>query len=108
VSVTVSRVRGATVVVAAGEIDIAAREEFQQALDGSSPVGGLLIVDLSRCSYIDSSGLSVLIRAHKQGATIAVVLAASDAVNRVFRISGLDRLFRFVDSVEEALGGHAA
>jgi len=65
-----------------------------------------LIVDLSRVSYIDSSGLAVLIEAMQNvtqyGGQFALA-GLQDAVRPIFEIARLDQVFRIFDDVEEAL-----
>ncbi len=65
-----------------------------------------LVVDLSRVSYIDSSGLAVLIEAMQNVAQYdgAFALAGlQESVRPIFEIARLDQIFRIFPDVESAL-----
>ncbi|MBA3273708.1 MAG: STAS domain-containing protein [Chthoniobacterales bacterium] len=65
-----------------------------------------LVVDLSRVTYIDSSGLAVLIEAMQNVASYSGKFALSglqDAVRPIFEIARLDQVFRIYDNVDAAL-----
>ena len=65
-----------------------------------------LVVDLSKVSYIDSSGLAVLIEAmqnvaaYKGGFALA---GLQDGVRPIFEIARLDQVFRIFPDVDSAL-----
>jgi anti-sigma B factor antagonist len=65
-----------------------------------------LLVDLSRVTYLDSSGLAVLIEAmqnvEEYGGTFAIV-GVQAAVRTIFDIARLDQVFRIFPNVEAAL-----
>jgi anti-sigma B factor antagonist len=89
------------VVAVRGEIDIVTAPKLQDALlssfNASSPRG---VVDLSEVTFLDSTGLSVLVTAQKQcrdfGGGLELVIT-SDAVLRVFEITGLAQHFDIVE-----------
>src|SRR5207244_8467758 len=57
---------GTRVVVATGEIDMACAPSLWEALSAAIAAGqGDVIVDLSGVTFIDTQGLSVLLRAYK-------------------------------------------
>jgi anti-sigma B factor antagonist len=64
-----------------------------------------LMFDLRGLSFIDSSGLQVLVRAlHRVwpvGGSVWVV-GANARTSRVFQITGLDRVFKLAETPEEA------
>jgi anti-sigma B factor antagonist len=66
-----------------------------------------LVIDMSKCSYIDSSGLAVLIEAmqnvEKYGGKFALT-ALQDSVKPIFEIARLDQVFRIFPDVDAALG----
>jgi anti-sigma B factor antagonist len=85
---------GRTVVVGRGELDVASSPAFRDALIAAQADAADVIVDLSELTFIDSSGISTLIRAHQRtsdGGSIKVVGARS-AVRRVFDITGVSKL----------------
>jgi anti-anti-sigma factor len=86
---------GEAVIAVAGEIDMATARLLRQVMDGVCDGRERLVVDLTGTTFIDSSGLAVLVRAyHRLGRRPgAVVVHASDPdVRRVFRLSGVDSL----------------
>ena len=90
---------GAVVVTVAGEIDMATASLFHQAIDDACGHNGRVVIDLTSTSFIDSSGLAVLIRAGErlgQGTDALVVHAPGASVRRTFEISGVDHLMTIV------------
>lgn len=65
-----------------------------------------LVVDLSRVTYIDSSGLAVLIEAMQKtdeyGGKFALA-APQENVRSIFEIARLDQVFRIYPDVDSAL-----
>jgi anti-sigma B factor antagonist len=65
-----------------------------------------LLIDLSKVSYVDSSGIAVLIDAmqkvQKYGGAFGVV-GMQDSVRSIFEIAKLDQVFRIFPTVEEAV-----
>lgn len=98
--------QGAYVVVFSGEIDLesspAARETLLECFKNT----GSVIVDLSKVSYIDSSGVASLVEAlqaaKKNGSQFALA-AVSEPTRRVLELARLDKVFMLYDNVEEAL-----
>lgn len=65
-----------------------------------------LVVDLSRVSYIDSSGLAVLIEAMQNaqaGGGKFALAGLQENVRPIFEIARLDQVFRIFPDVESAL-----
>ena len=99
------------VVAVTGEVDLFTAPEVKQRV--TAPIGAgvdHVVVDLTRTTFIDSSSLGVLIGAHRRlksrGGRL-VVACNTEAIVRTFRITGLDGVFKLVDSVEAALRGSA-
>jgi anti-anti-sigma factor len=88
--------RGGEVVVAVtGEVDLATAGLLRQVIDSACDRADRVVVDLTATTFIDSSGLAVVIHAYERlgGRPGAVVVIASNrSVRQVFEISGLDRL----------------
>jgi anti-sigma B factor antagonist len=97
------------VVRCAGEIDIATvgalRERLQELqVDGPSR----LVLVLDDVTFMDSLGLGVLIGAHKRARVLQgtmVIVCTSKPVMTVLRATSLDRVFRIVDDLGDALTG---
>jgi anti-sigma B factor antagonist len=106
------RIGGDThIVTVSGEVDLYTAPEFKRRV--TAPVAAAVehvIVDLTNTSFIDSSSLGVLIGAHRRlkarGGRL-VVACDREAILKTFRITGLDGVFKLVDSVEAALGARA-
>jgi anti-sigma B factor antagonist len=96
------------VVTVAGEVDIYTSPALKAALAGVAAEGcGLVVVDLDRVGFIDSSGLGVLVgalrRSREAGGDLRVV-SGNDTVGRILRITGLDAVFSLHTTLDEALG----
>ena len=101
---------GTAVVCVEGELDMASAGEFKQKLlDALNGSGQRVIVDLSGCSFIDSSGLTVLAHAGRVldgGSARLVVVAGHPHVLKVFEITHLDDVVALFPDREAALNGH--
>ena len=92
---------GAVVVAVAGEIDMATADLFHKAIDHACGHNGSVVIDLACTSFIDSSGLAVLIRALErlgQRPDALVVRAPGASVRRTFEISGIDHLITVISA----------
>jgi anti-sigma B factor antagonist len=92
------------VVAFSGELDMAEAPRVQQELEElASSRPGLLVLDLRGVSFIDSSGLRVIlesdIRSRRQGWRVAVV-PGPEQVHRIFLIALLDKRLDFIDPSE--------
>ncbi len=99
---------GVPVVRVRGEVDVATAPALRESLDGAVDGGpGTVVVDLSEVTFIDSTGLGVLIGARKRcvdsGRAFRVVVA-DPRILKVFQITGLDELFTIHPALEPALG----
>jgi anti-sigma B factor antagonist len=95
------------VVVAEGEIDIFTAPRLQETLTAAlESETRRLIVDITGVSFIDSTGLSVLIgavrRLQERGTRLGIV-GGQRNVMRVFEVTGLQSAFTFYATREEAL-----
>lgn len=98
---------GYGLVVVAGEVDVATAPALRDQLDGAIDRGTpWLVVDLSSVSFIDSTGLGVLIGASKRmeedGGSLRLVVA-EPRILKLFEITGLLDLFTIVPSRDQAL-----
>lgn len=101
---------GRTVVSAAGEIDVFTAPQLDAELARATSAGASrIVVDLSQVDFLDSTGLSVLVKTLKrvrevEGGSLAVVVTA-DRVAKVFRLTGLDTLIPLHPTVDSAVAG---
>lgn len=98
---------GVPVVVTPQEIDITNAAAMRTVLLEASARGhGTLVVDMSSTQFCDSTGLHVLVRAHKraraEGGELLLVLPSTTAL-RAFAITGIDRMIPCFSRLEDAL-----
>jgi anti-sigma B factor antagonist len=100
-----------TVLEVGGEIDVytapALRERIVALVDGGTT---MLIVDLTHVEFLDSTGLGVLVGALKRLRSVGgefSVVCDQERLLKIFRITGLDRVFTIYGSVESASAGSA-
>jgi anti-sigma B factor antagonist len=88
-----------------GELDMATAPRLEERFEETG-FGGRLVIDLTACTFLDSSAVRVLVAAVRDaqaaGGTLALV-ATDPGILRVLDISGVDTLLPVVDSVEAAL-----
>lgn len=89
-----------TIVHVGGEIDVYTAPALRRELDEQIQNGcKQLVVDLGNVTFMDSTGLGVLVGRLKliraQGGTMRI-RGASERVVKVFTITGLDRVFDLV------------
>ncbi|QGG95585.1 STAS domain-containing protein [Actinomarinicola tropica] len=90
---------GRPVVRVRGEIDVATAERFREAIAESLERDARLVIDMSDTSFMDSTGLSALIRAYHDTGRVkeAVQLrAVRPPVLRTLEISGISDLVTVV------------
>ncbi|HET8605266.1 MAG TPA: STAS domain-containing protein [Marmoricola sp.] len=98
--------RGRLVVVTPrGEIDMATSRQFREALEGLVVDGHVhLVVDLDSVTFLDSTGLGALIGARRRTHAFRgsfALLCAGGELPRALELTGLDRVFRILDSLPE-------
>lgn len=82
-------------VAADGELDAASAATLAKALEDAPAGAAGMALDLSGVSFIDSSGLRVIaaqVQRSEKAGTPFTVSAASDAVRRIFEMTGLTSL----------------
>jgi anti-sigma B factor antagonist len=102
----VDQVQGCSVVVAAGDIDISTAGGLRKALDAATSMSARVVLDLTSVTFMDSSGVAVLVGALKQRrghqASLCLV-GAGPAVRRVLDITHVDRLLPTYDTLATAI-----
>ena len=105
-AVDVQRRDGVAVVRPRGELDAATIEMLRAALDGIESAARL-VLDMRGLSFIDSTGLHLLVelhgRAQRDGFQLTLVAPAPPA-DRAIRLCGLDEALPFAAAVEVADG----
>ena len=95
------------VVTAAGEIDAATADTVADAVAGALADGyQQVLLDFARVTFIDSTGLGMLVKSHRAaetaGARFAVV-HPTPQTRKLIRVLGLDQLLHIYDTHEQAL-----
>lgn len=96
---------GLAVVRVAGDFDLSTIEAFEDELQPSVTVD-LVVIELSGCTFLDSSALRTLVRTQRSvtGAGGRLVLAApSQPARRVLDIATLDRFIPVAATLDEAV-----
>jgi anti-sigma B factor antagonist len=101
-----------TVVAVGGEIDVYSAPKLREKLISLVESGSYhLIIDMEAVEFLDSTGLGVLVgglkRVRAHDGWIDLVCTQS-RILRIFRITGLSRVFNIYDSVVDAIAAHAA
>jgi len=103
---------GFTVIEVGGEIDVYTAPKLKERLVSLVESGSYqLIVDMESVEFLDSTGLGVLVgglkrvRAHEGWIDL---VCTQSRILRIFRITGLNRVFSIYDTVPEAVAAHAA
>ncbi len=79
-----------------GEIDVATAEPFRKMVDDICRTGSTVVLDLSECTFIDSTGLREVARLCSRpgsGDPRVVLGELSHPVKRVFDVAGVADLF---------------
>ncbi len=95
---------GVLIATVGNEIDLANAPILQRYLMEASHDAQAMVVSLTECRYIDSSGLRALIHvARRLPGRFAVVAARNTHVRRVFDITRFQQRLRVCSSLPEAL-----
>lgn len=89
-----------------GELDLSTAPELEapleQALENDA---GSVLIDLTQCEFIDSTGIALIVRAWQQreGADSFALCGIGDQVERVLDITGLESAIPTHGNREEAI-----
>lgn len=105
-----SDIPGFTVIAVIGEIDVYTAPKLREKLISLAEAGNYrLIVDMEGVEFLDSTGLGVLVgglkRVRAQDGGIDLVCTQS-RILRIFKITGLNKVFSIYNSVPEAAAAH--
>lgn len=111
-SVSTREQGGRTIVEVGGEIDVYSAPMLRDQLNALVADGHYdLVVDMRNVDFLDSTGLGVLVgglkRVRSHDGSLHLV-CAQDRVLKVFRITGLTKVFAIHDTVDEALAEQPA
>jgi anti-anti-sigma factor len=89
-----------------GELDMAVADQLREALDRVDGEYAQVLVSLERCEFIDSTGIAVIVAAHRRLAKEErrmAVCGAHGQVLRVLSLTGLTANGLVFQTAEEAL-----
>jgi anti-anti-sigma factor len=101
--------QGVRTISVRGELDLSTAPELEGPLDEALAEGeGSLLIDLTRCEFIDSTGIALIVRAWQRldsggdGRSL-VICSQNDQVRRVLEITGLELSIPVHTTRDEAL-----
>jgi anti-sigma B factor antagonist len=106
VDVEESRINDVNIVKLTGKLDTAGAQTAQDALMPNVSSGGKLIVDMTDCEYVASSGLRVLLITAKQAALVgctAVLCGVQPLVWDVIVMTGFEDVLETFPTQADAL-----
>lgn len=105
--ISVRDVGDAKVVEVEGDVDLGTSPALRRALFDTLPHSPRVALNLSSIRYIDSSGIATLIEVLKDSQRLDkqfVLFGLSPAVQEVFRLTHVIRIFQVFQTEQEALG----
>jgi len=89
-----------------GEVDVYTAPRLKEELVAAIERGCVdIVVDMEKVTFIDSSGLGVLVsalrRARERDGAVRIV-CTRDSILKIFRITGLDKVFPLFADLAEA------
>ncbi|MFS2293694.1 MAG: STAS domain-containing protein [Actinomadura sp.] len=95
-----------TLVRVKGDIDVVSRTRFEETLLEVVESGDPVVIDMREVTFCDSTGLNAIVaanrRADERGIPLCLV-ALPPRVQRVFRITGIDKFIPIHDTLREAI-----
>lgn len=96
------------VVTPRGEVDMATSRHLRESLDQLIVDGHVhLVVDLDAVTFLDSTGLGALIGARRKTHAFRgsfALLCSDGRLPRALQLTGLDRVFRIIESLADEAG----
>jgi anti-sigma B factor antagonist len=88
-----------------GELDLHTSARLRAVLDEVRERGitDHLVVDLSECTFLDSTGLGLLVKAQRQAESPLNVVVTHSEVRKVLGVTALDSMFILHDTREDAV-----
>jgi len=98
----------AAIIAVSGELDLASAPALESELEQAGrSESELLLLDLRELEFMDSTGLSVIVKAHQrlseQGPSLYLIRGPQQ-VQRLLDLTGVAERLRLVNSPEEILG----
>jgi anti-anti-sigma factor len=109
---TADRLDGVHVIAVRGELDLSTAPELEPPLEQAIASGdATVLIDLTDCEFIDSTGIALIVRAWQrldrgaegEGNGRVVICSSNDQVRRVLEITGLELSIQIHESRDTAL-----
>lgn len=99
--------QGMLVVRVSGELDMHVADDFRQTVDSALAANGVknILLNLNGVTFIDSSGLGVILGRYKKISTLGGVMTVAHVqpqVVRIFELSGLLKIMKLYTTEKEA------
>jgi anti-anti-sigma factor len=103
---------GLRVIAVRGELDLSTASDLEGPLEDAISSGDAsVLIDLSECEFIDSTGIALIVRAWQrldraaegEGEGRVVICSDNDQVRRVLEITGIDLSIPIHSGKDEAL-----
>lgn len=101
--------QGVRTISVRGELDLSTAPELEAPLDQAlESDDGSVLIDLTQCEFIDSTGIALIVRAWQRlqgddGGRSLVICSQNDQVRRVLEITGLELSIPVHTTRDEAL-----
>jgi anti-sigma B factor antagonist len=105
-TISIREFEAARVVDVTGEVDLGTSPDLRRTLFDLLEKTGKLALNMRALRYIDSSGIATLIEVFKNAQRLRkdfILFGLSPAVEDVFRLTHVNRIFRIVDTEEQAI-----
>jgi anti-sigma B factor antagonist len=101
---------GVRVIAVRGELDLNTAPELETPLDEALAGPTPIVVNLTDCEFIDSTGVALLVRAWQRvsdngagGNTRFIICCPNSQVERLLKITGVESSIPLRDTLDEAL-----
>lgn len=103
---------GIRVIAVRGELDLSTAPDLERPLEDAVSAGDAsVLIDLSECEFIDSTGIALIVRAWQRldngsegnGSNRVVLCSDNEQVRRVLEITGLELSIPIHSTRDEAL-----
>lgn len=87
----------------AGELDLVSAPLLEAELAAVDPAATMVILDLSRLAFMDSTGLQVIVRTNRHlrdDNRQLTLIRGQSQIQRLFLLTGLEPHFQFVPEAE--------
>ena len=105
--------QGVRTISVRGELDLSTAPELEGPLNQALESGeGSMLIDLSQCEFIDSTGIALIVRAWQrldngENGRALVLCSQNDQVRRVLEITGLELSIPVHGTRDEAIAALA-